>query len=304
MADPSITFFLHLKGRPDLFAPIAPPRKLPMEYDKFYYIMNMKEGSAIMVPGQAEITQLMIMLNIFDGVSRPSDISRNIDITLQGVQYHLKILKNRGLVNDDNSISQKGFEYLYSGLNNMRSFVSENIFKLDRVITWEAISRGTITKGDTVYLKMEDGYLSAYGEKVSESRGVSISDSKEGGIVGVTSVEGIIDLEVKGVTIVILPDVEQLYMEAESVLLRVKDQIQGDKADLFAVIGEEALYVSREVGIDNPIKYAPLEASFEAASRGMSATVIVSNRRFRLILEELKALENRNEEVSVRIITI
>ncbi len=256
-----------------------------------------------MVPGQAELTQLMIMLNLFDGVNRPSDISRNIDITLQGVQYHLKILKNKGLVNEDNTVSQKGFEYLYSGLNNMRGFVSENIYKLDRVITWEAVSRDEIKKGDTVYLKMENGYLSAFKEKVSESRGISISDSPTGGILGVTKVEGIIELEIKGITIIILPDVENLN-GIDALAEMVRKETSALDPELYAVIGEEALIVSGKLGIREPIKYAPLEASFEAASRGLSSVVLVSNRRFRFILEDLKSLENKNDEVFVKIISI
>lgn len=256
-----------------------------------------------MVPGQAEITQLMIMLNLFDGNSRPSDISRNIDITIQGVQYHLKILKSKGLVNEDNTVSQKGFEYLYSGLNNMRGFVSENIYKLDRVITWEAVSHDDIKKGDTVYLKMVSGYLSAFKEKVSETWGISMSDSEKNGILGVTRVEGIIDLDVKGVTIVVLPDVERIG-NIGSIVDNIKEEISGSRPDIFAVIGEEALVISRKADISNPVEYAPLDASFEAARRGLSSLVLVSNRRFRLVLEDLKALENRNEEVSVKIISI
>lgn len=272
--------------------------------DKFYYFPIIYElDSADMVPGQAEITQLMIMLNIFDGTSRPSDIARNIDITLQGVQYHLKILKSKGYVNDDNTLSQNGFEYLYSGLNNMRSFVSENIFRLDRVITWEAISRDDIRTGDPVYLKMENGYLSAFKDEVSKSKGISVNDSEKGGIVGVTRVEGIIGLEVRGITIIILPDVEFLN-GMDEVAKKIRSTVNLVENDLIAVVGEEARVVSLSMGIENPIEYAPLEASFEAASRGLSTVMLVSNRRFRFMVDELKNLENKNEGISVKIFTV
>lgn len=256
-----------------------------------------------MVPGQAEITQLMIMLNLFDGNSRPSDISRNMDITLQGVQYHLKILKSKGYVNEENTLSQKGFEYLYTGLSNMRSFVSENIYKLDGMITWEAISRGRISKGETVYLKMENGYLCAFRDKVSDTVGTSLSNCEEGGILGVTRVKGIIDLEVKEVTIIVLPDVEKLG-DMNDLVTRIGKEISKKSPDIYAVIGEEALIVSRNMDISGIVEYAPLEGSFEAARRGLSSVVLVSNRRFRLILDDLKSLENRNEEVPVKIISI
>lgn len=256
-----------------------------------------------MIPGQAEITRLMIMLNLFDGVNRPSEIAKNIDITLQGVQYHLKSLKSSELVTEENTISQKGFEYLYSGLNNIRSFVSENIYKLDRVITWEAISNDRINAGDTVYLKMDQGYLTAFKENVSESKGVSISDGEKGGIIGVTRVEGIIDVRVKSVNILITPDVENIR-DFDDLIVKISERISEFSTDIVSVIGESALYIAKKLGIRNIVEYAPLEAGFEAARRGMSSLVMVSSRRFRFLLEDLKSLENRNEEVSVKILSI
>lgn len=245
----------------------------------------------------------MIMLNLFDGVNRPSEIAKNIDITLQGVQYHLKSLKSNELVTADNTISQKGFEYLYSGLNNIRSFVSENIYKLDRVITWEALCNVSIKTGEVVYLKMDRGYLTAFKEKVSESRGVSVSDGEKGGIIGVTRVEGIIDVRVKSVSILITPDVESIN-DFDTLVGKVSEQIHDISADIVSVIGESALYIARKLGLKEVVEYAPLEAGFEAARRGLSSLVIVSSRRFRFLLEDLKSLENRNEEVSVKIISI
>lgn len=245
----------------------------------------------------------MIMLNLFEGNSRPSEIAKNIDITLQGVQYHIKALKNSELVTEDNAVSQKGFEYLYSGLNNIRSFVSENIYKLDRVITWEAVCNDDISKGDTVYLKMKGGYLTAFKEKISESRGISISNGRGGEIIGVTRVEGIIDVSVKTVNIIITPDVEDIE-DFPELGRRVEEKLKEVGSDLIAVIGESSRYISQILGLSGVIEYAPLEASFEAARRGLSSVVIVSARRFRFLLEDLKALESKNEEVSVRITTI
>ena len=45
---------------------------------------------------QALITQLMVLLNIKNGKNRPSEISKELGITLQGVIYHMKILKEKG----------------------------------------------------------------------------------------------------------------------------------------------------------------------------------------------------------------
>lgn len=256
-----------------------------------------------MVPGQAEVTQIIIMLNLFDGVKKPADIGRNIGITVQGVQYHMKTLKQKGLVTADNTISQKGFEFLYSGLNNMRGFVAENIFKLDKVIVWEAISEDEFEKGQEVFLAMKEGYLSAYGNQVSQSRGVTVTKGRKGGIVGVTRVEGIIDVAVKNLTIVILPDVEDVA-ENDEILKKIGNRLGEINADMTAVIGEEAAYVARVLKISKLIEYSPLEASFEAASRGLSSVILVSNRRFRFLLESLRILENKNEGVNVRLMNI
>ena len=53
---------------------------------------------------QALLSQLMILLNIKNGKTRPSEISKDIGITLQGVVYHIKILKEKGFIDNNHQL--------------------------------------------------------------------------------------------------------------------------------------------------------------------------------------------------------
>lgn len=250
-----------------------------------------------MVLDQGTMTQLMILVKIFDQNDKPASIAKSIGITLQGVNYHLKILKKKGLLTDDNEISKEGFRFLESGLSSLRDFVSENMAKIDDVVTWETIADSTISKGDEVSIYMDGGYLHARkGE--GETTGVAKNGAESGEVVAVTSISGIINVDLGAVVICVLPPVEEVTGTreiAESVKANV---VSGGK---IAVVGEEALCAVRNAGIVPEMEYSSLNGVFEAATRGLNSSLFISSRRFHYLLSELKDLQNKFKEISVKI---
>jgi putative transcriptional regulator len=66
-------------------------------------------------------------------------------------------------------------------------------------------------------------------------------------------------------------------------------------------IGEEAYVICRKSGIIPDLEYASIHSAFEAGIRGVSSTVLVSNRRFHYLISDIKDLQNRYRDVNVRI---
>jgi|GEM_PF-1396947 len=252
---------------------------------------------------QSKISQLMILANIFRGRVKPSEIGRDIGITLQGVIYHLKILRSEGLINDKNALTKEGFEFLYSGLNDIRSFVHENISELDSALSWEAISDENIRKGDRVSLCMRDGYLHAsriLDPMAKGATGIAQIDSVRGYLQAVSMVTGLIDVQLGSVTIIVIPNAEDLdNMQAISEFFKKNPELTKDKK--IGIIGETSRVVTTAIGIVPAFEYASLHSAFESASRGESSTVLVSRRRFHFSLSDIASLETKNPEIRLKI---
>lgn len=250
-----------------------------------------------MVLDQGTLTQLMILIKLGDGIDKPAAIAKGIGITIQGVNYHLKILRKRGFIDDENQISKIGFSFLENGLSSLRDFVSENMAKIDNIVTWEAISDEDLGKGETVGIYMKNGYLHA-SRSITDPKGVTKIPARAGEIVAVTSISGIVNVQMGSVSISVLPVIEEAG-EIGVIIDYVKSQISG--SDLVAVIGEEAFYAVTKAGSKPDLEFASLNGVFEAAIRGLNSALFVSSRRFHYVLGDLKDLQNRYKEINVRI---
>ncbi len=250
-----------------------------------------------MVLDQGSLTQLMILVKLFDHMEKPGSIAKDIGITIQGVSYHLKLMKKRGLISENNELTKEGFSFMESGLSSLRDFVSDNLTKIDNIVTWEAIADDNIGQGNEVSIYMKGGYLHA-GLSGETPRGVSKNTVSKGEVVAVTSISDIINVRLGSVDIYVLPSIEGVS-DRSSLLTELRESIR--KGQLMAVSGEQAYVLLRELGTEPDLEYASIDGVFEAATRGMSSALLISSRRFHYMLSDLKELENRFKEISVRI---
>ncbi|QRF76267.1 hypothetical protein Thermo_01784 [Thermoplasmatales archaeon] len=252
---------------------------------------------------QSKISQLMILANIFRGKTKPSEIGKDIGITLQGAIYHLKILRSEGLIDEKNALTKEGYEFLYSGLNDVRNFVHEHISELDSALSWEAVSDGDIKKGERVSLCMRDGYLHAFRATDSGSTGatgIAQINSTSGSILAVSMVTGLIDVNIGIISIVVIPNAEDIT-SIDTIRKFLKSDIGSGHGGKFGVIGETAMVVARSAAIVPAFEYASLYSAFEAASRGESATILVSRRRFHFLLSDMASLETKYPEIRLKV---
>lgn len=249
---------------------------------------------------QAGLSRIMILTEIFDGNEKPSDISRKIGITIQGVQYHTKIMKEKGLLDPGGKITEKGFDYLYSGLSSFRDFVMEGLVKLDNVLVWEAIAMEDLKDGERVSLTMKDGYLYATSSKNEGATGIVMKDASTGDIAGITQVKGIIGLNIGKISIIVIPDVENIS-KIHEVSKKVDSFMKDYQLDTIGVLGEEAMVVAKKLGLEPRLEFAPLESAFEASNRGISSHVITSSRRFHFALQALMELQRKNPKTELKI---
>jgi putative transcriptional regulator len=250
-----------------------------------------------MVPDQGTLTQLMIMLRILQGEDRPADISREVGITLQGVQYNIKQLEKRGLLDQNGHVTKDGFAFVETYLTNLRDFVSSNLSRLDTVNSWEAIADNDFSKNDRALLRMEGGYLHALATDGPYS-GTAAWDARKGEIVGIGQVKEKIEVNIGEVMILVVP-VSPSIGKSSALMEEIGKASQ--KNHIIAVSGEHAYYLVRTAGYDPRIEFASLEGSFEAASRGLNVLLVISSRRFHFALSLIKEMETRYPEINLQI---
>ncbi|MEM0155945.1 MAG: transcriptional regulator [Thermoplasmataceae archaeon] len=256
-----------------------------------------------MILEQSRLNQLMVLVNVFKGKTKPTEIGKDLGITLQGVIYHLKILKKEGLVSETNELTKKGFDFLYSGLNEIRNFVRENITEMDSALTWEAISDQKIMKGERVSLIMRDGYLHAskHAEPSNGAAGTAQTDALANETVAVSSVTGLISMKLGTLKLVVVPNAEDLLKKSE-LIQHIKQLKNEENTPLVGVIGEAARFYAVQAGLRIDFEFASLYAAFEAATRGESSMIIVSQRRFHFSLPDIRSLQVKNPEIVLKIL--
>ncbi len=254
-----------------------------------------------MLPDQGTLTQIMILSNILDGVRTPTQIAKNVGITIQGVQYHTKILRSKKLLTKDGNVSKLGYVFLETGLNSMRDFVSQNLNRLDEFSTWEVIADDDVAVGDVVYIHMHGGYLHATAKK-GQVKALVKSGAAKGETALITLKEGLIKVDFGDIKIAVIPDLLNASQKATAT-----DQlgtILRDGKRLVAVVGELAKTLCSSTGTHVSIEFASLNASFEAAVRGIPTLLCVSERRFRYLLYDLKTLQGKYSEIKVEILYV
>jgi putative transcriptional regulator len=243
-------------------------------------------------------TEVRILSLIYDGIYKPSAIAKSLGITLQGVIYHLKVLRSEDIIDDQNKLTKAGFETLYEGLSRISERISRTLLNLENSKVWEVIADEDAEKGDRSYLYMKNGFLHSSIHATEEARGIYTSRARRGMIAGITNVSGIIKVDTPPVEIIILPDVEELN-ESNEWNLKLKVRLKNLRDGLIFTIGELAYSVSVLANLNITSAYAAMESAFEASARGVPSIVLVSSRRMRYEFTKLDQLSKKNPEIKV-----
>ncbi len=237
------------------------------------------------------LNQLMILSMYLDRRSRTQEIAEELSMTKQGVLYHVKALKTRGLIDDEDHITSKGYEILHEGLSKLREYLSESLGRLETALTWEAIADEPVDEGQKVYLTMREGYMHASKQGVNTASGIAVSASDKNGLLLVEDISGTVNMSVGAV---------KFYVIGEDGKTGRIGKPPGEY-DLSGAIGEAAHIYCRDHGIEATLEFGALEGAFDACTRGMDVRVFVSGRRFRFTIQKLGELSRLFPRVSYSI---
>ena len=197
------------------------------------------------------------------------DIAKKLYVTPQAISDYTRQLVEEGLlVSDGRSkyrITSEGVNWVIKVLRELRDYDTFVEQAITSISVCTAVADVNLSKGQTVGLEMKDGLLFATSKVNKGAKGIASSAARVGEDVGVSNIEGIVDLKLGKITILRVPNIQRggskiLDME------QLKNKISDRK--LVGGIGIEAIVALKKLNIKHFYAYGVTEAAIEAAKSG------------------------------------
>lgn len=222
-------------------------------------------------------TKFRILVELAEG--QPSiqqkDIASRLGVTPQAIsQYIEKLIEDGWVVSDGRSkyrVTREGVNWILTILRELESYSA----LAERVVTnltiCTAVADCDLSQGQTVGLEMKSGLLLATRVVGKGAKGVAVSDAKKGEDVGISNVEGIVELQTGKITILKVPGIQKGGSKRVD-LAKLKEEI--GEAPLLGAAGIEALMALKRIDVTPQYFYGVKESTVEAARSGLSPVVV------------------------------
>ena len=237
-------------------------------------------------------TKFRILVELAEG--QPSiqqkDIASRLGVTPQAIsQYIEKLIDDGWVVSDGRSkyrVTREGVNWILKILRELASYSAVVERAVTGLTICTAIADCDLSQGQTVGLAMKDGLLLATHAAGKGAKGIATSDARKGEDVGISHIEGIVELQTGKITILKVPGIQKGGSKRVD-LARLKEEV--GEAPLLGAIGIEALTALKQIGVTPQYFYGVKEATVEAAHSGLSSVVVC-------VEEDIPALAQRLTE--------
>lgn len=203
------------------------------------------------------------------------DIAKKLYVTPQAISDYTRQLVDEGLlVSDGRSkyrLTNEGVNWVIKILRELRQY--DNL--IERAITnisvCATVASNDLVEGQRVGLEMKDGLLFATADVDRGAKGIATAAARAGEDVGVSNIEGIVQLKIGRVTILKVSGIQRGGSRMLD-LGQLKDEVSDRK--LVGAIGIEAVVALRKLSINNIYTYGVTEAAIEAAKSGLWPLIV------------------------------
>ena len=226
---------------------------------------------------KATATKLQILIEIAAGQPdiQQKDIAKKLEITPQWVsEYILKFVEEGLVLSEGRSkyrVTEQGVDWILKLLREMREYFGMAEKVVRNITVCAAVAETDLSQGQQVGLIMKNGMLFASQYNGQSARGTTVTSARAGEDIGVTGIEGIVELEQGRVTVLKIPGIQRGGSRNVD-MARLRKEISGES--IIGVIGIEAMVAARQIGADPTYTYGTKEAIIEAAQSGLSSVVI------------------------------
>jgi len=232
-------------------------------------------------------------------------VAQKLGVSSQAVsEYINELVKDGWLVSDGRSryrVTRDGVNWLLNAFRELREYSTFVEKAVTNIAVCAAVAGCDLSAGQAVALKMKDGllYATAAGKAArgKTATGTAIADARKGEDVGVSNIEGIVELAMGKVTVLAVPDIQG--GGSKSTDLAVLKRELGKKGPVGA-IGIEAFTALRGIGVEPHYFYGVSEAAIEAAQSGLSFLIVCAHDQIPHLLARLREENVDYELVDLR----
>jgi putative transcriptional regulator len=203
------------------------------------------------------------------------DIAVRLGLTPQAISDYIRqLLAEEHISSEGRSryrATTEGVNWIIKVLRELRSYHSLVEKAITNISVCAAVADVDLLKGETVGLEMKEGLLVATKNTSKGASGIATCDARAGEDIGVSSVEGIVHLDIGKLTILKVPNIQGGGSRMIA-LQRLKNEISG--AELVGAIGIEAIVALKRVSPGPVYTYGVTEAAIEAAKSGLRPVII------------------------------
>jgi predicted transcriptional regulator len=208
-------------------------------------------------------------------VSQLRPIAQRLGLTVQAASHIFRQLRRRGLAEVRNSHycpTVAGIAWLHAAFGSVREDLDERLQQLHVIRSTRAVARGAIPANARVILEVRQGVLEARAGSKGASRGRARRATRNGQLVDVVELEGIVSLRSAEIRIVTLPDAEALD---NRLLGRLRRLAREAPEGLLAASGIEAYHWLQRAASRPVLRYAVTASAIEASKVGVPTTLVV-----------------------------
>ena len=218
------------------------------------------------------------------------EIARKLGVTSQAISEYIKELTGDGwLVSDGRSryrVTQEGINWVLQTFRSLRDYSASVAKAITNITVCTAVADSDLSPGQEVGLKMKNGLLFATENATRGARGRTVTAAKKGHDVGVSNIEGIVDLVFGKVTVLSVPGIQRGGSRSAN-LVRLRKLVSRSR-DQLGAIGIEAMTALRQLEIEPRYAYGVTEAAIEAARSGLPFLIVCTEDDTPQLLARLK----------------
>lgn len=203
------------------------------------------------------------------------DIAKKLGVSSQAVSNYIGQLIREEHISSSGRykyrITRQGVDWMLRNLGELREYIDSVETAVNNIRVTAAMAGCDLSSGQTVGLVMKKGLLIATDDLGASASGITASEARQGETVGVTNIQGIIEMQVGEVTILEIPSVQKGGSRNIS-HDRLKQALAGKTP--VTLWGLEAMALLKQAGIKPDCSFAVKEAVIEAARRGLAPAVV------------------------------
>jgi len=204
------------------------------------------------------------------------EIASKLDVTSQAISEYIKeLVKDGWLTSEGRSryrVTQEGINWVLQTFRDLRDYSAFVGKAITNITVCTAVAHDDLSQGQAVGLEMKEGLLFTARDTGKGAKGTAVAAAKKGDDVGISNIQGIVDLEIGKITVLRVPGIQKGGSRSVD-LARLKKAVTGRKEPVGA-IGIEAVAALRRIGVEPHYLYGVAEAAVEAARSGLSFLIV------------------------------